>query len=213
MSLSGFDPKIHHRQSIRLQGFDYSRAGAYFVTIVTHGRDCLFGEIVDGELKLNRFVEIVKWEWLELPKRLHYIEFGAFMVMPNHFHGILIIRDTVGATRPGLTVTRAGNAPSSTMPPDGIDGSPLPDKSSQPHGPQPASLGAVIAKFKSRVTKRLWKIPSMHGKPIWQRNYFEHIIRNDREMERIRHYIETNPSAWMEDDENPLKHLSGRPGE
>jgi REP element-mobilizing transposase RayT len=234
-----FDPRIHHRQSIRLQGFDYSSAGAYFVTIVARGRECLFGEVVDGDVKLNRFGEIVQWEWLELPKRLQFVELGAFVVMPNHFHGILVIRDIVGATRQDLTMTRDSNALLHNVTTDGIDGSPLPDDTFDdgagatrqdlsvtpdgnallqttttdgtdgsplpPRGSQPASLGAVIAQFKSRVTKRIWKTPSLRGKPIWQRNYHEHIIRNDREMERIWHYIESNPSNWIDDNENPSR--------
>jgi len=94
-----FDPKLHHRRSIRLQNYDYSQEGGYFVTIVTWRRDFLFGEIVNQEMRLNKVGKIVEWEWLELPKRLAYIELGAYAVMPNHFHGILFIHENVGATR------------------------------------------------------------------------------------------------------------------
>ena len=104
-----FDPQKHHRKSIRLQGYDYSQAGAYFVTIVAWGRECLFGEITDGEMKLNNAGKIVQWEWLELPKRFGFIELGAYVVMPNHFHGILIFHETVGATRQYLSVLASGN--------------------------------------------------------------------------------------------------------
>jgi REP element-mobilizing transposase RayT len=109
--------------------------------------ECLFEEVVNKEMVLNKVGKIVEWEWQELPKRLSYIELGAHMVMPNHFHGILFIHDHVG--------------------------SPL------PHGPKPASLGAILAQFKSRVTKRICKIPEFKGTPIWQRNYYEHVIRNE----------------------------------
>ena len=86
-----FDPKKHHRRSIRLKGYDYSKAGAYYVTIVTWHREFLFGEIVNKEMELNKVGKIVEWEWLELSKRLLYVELGAHVVMPNHFHGILFI--------------------------------------------------------------------------------------------------------------------------
>jgi len=202
-----FDPQKHHRRSIRLQGYDYSQAGAYFVTIVAYQREppkgamCLFGEIVKGEMRLNGYGKIVQWEWLELPKRIRYIELGANVVMPNHFHGILVFRDpVVGATRPDLTVTHSGKAELHNEIPDGIGGSPLP-----PRGPKPAFLGAIVAQFKSRVTKRLWKIPALKGTPIWQRNYYERIIRNEHEMDNIWRYIESNPAMWNEDDENPRR--------
>ena len=94
-----FDPKKHHRHSIRLKGYDYSKAGAYYITIVAWHREFLFGEIVNKEMKLNKVGKIVEWEWLELSKRLLYIELGAHVVMPNHFHGILFIHEPEGATR------------------------------------------------------------------------------------------------------------------
>lgn len=197
-----FDPKKHHRRSIRLQGYDYSQAGAYFITIVAYQRECLFGEITNGEMRLNGYGKIVQWEWLELPKRIRYIELGAYVVMPNHFHGILVFRNpVVGATRPDLTVTHSGKAGLHNEISDGIGGSPL-----TPRGPKPASLGAIMAQFKSRVTKRLWKIPALNGTPIWQRNYYERIIRNADEANRIHLYIESNPARWDEDDENPRHH-------
>jgi REP element-mobilizing transposase RayT len=189
MAQGKFDPQEHHRRSIRLKGYDYSQAGAYYVTIVTRQRECLFGEIVAGEMKLNNLGKIVQWEWLDLPKRYPFIVLGAFMVMPNHFHGILIFYESVGATRPGLTKMIGSD----------LVGSPL------PRGPKPTSLGAIMAQFKSRVTKRLWKIPSLQGTPIWQRNYYEHIIRDEKDLQNKTDYIESNPSMWKEDDENPRR--------
>src|SRR5687768_14411454 len=195
---SRFDAKKHHRRSIRLPEYDYSQAGAYYVTIVAWHRECLFGEVVDREMKLNKAGEIVQWEWKELTKRLRFIELGAFIVMPNHFHGILIFRENVGATRQGLTNARLGNVSLSNVITDGTAGSPL------PRGPQPKSLGAIMAQFKSRVTKRLWKFPSLKRTPIWQRNYWEHIIRNQQDLQNKTDYIEANPLLWDEDDENPV---------
>lgn len=175
--MSPFDPKIHHRRSIRLPGYDYSQAGAYYVTIVTHNRDMLFGEVIDGEMKLNDFGKVVQEEWERTAIVRPNIELGAYMVMPNHFHGILIITDAVvGASRRLAPTT------------DAIS-------------PKPGSLGAIMAQFKSIVTKRIWKLDeNMNGTPIWQRNYYEHIIRNDREMGKIWRYIESNPVTW-----NPMK--------
>lgn len=195
---SKFDPEKHHRRSIRLPEYDYSQAGAYYVTIVAWQREPLFGEVVNGEMKLNRYGKIVQAEWLELPKRLEFVALGVFMVMPNHFHGIVFLLDVVGATRPGLTKAHFGKISLPHETTDGMNGSPL------PRGPQPKSLGAIMAQFKSRVTKRLWKTPSLNGTPIWQRNYWEHIIRNEQDLKNKSDYIESNPMLWDEDDENPI---------
>jgi putative transposase len=100
MPYSKFDPQKHHRRSVRLPNYDYAQVGTYYVTIVTWHREYLFGKVVNGEMKLSRYGEIVQAEWLELPKRLEFLVLGAFMVMPNHFHGILFFLDTVGATQP-----------------------------------------------------------------------------------------------------------------
>ena len=197
--MTKFDPNKHHRRSIRLKGYDYAGAGAYYVTIVAWRRECLFGDVVNKEMRLNKVGEIVQWEWLELPKRLSYVTLGVHMVMPNHFHGIIFIHENVGATRQGQTRSQPNAEPAQTISTDGIEGSPLP----LPRGPKPASLGAIIAQFKSRTTKRIWKIPEFKETPIWQRNYYEHIIRNEGEMDNIHRYIESNPSMWMEDEENP----------
>ena len=148
-------------------------------------------------MRLNNVGKIVQWEWLELPKRLCFIELGAFVVMPNHFHGILIFHENVGATRQGLINSRSGKVPVPHVTVEGIDGSPL------PRGPKSASLGAVMAQFKSRVTKRLWKIPPLQGTLIWQHNYYEHVIRNEEEVNRIRQYVIDNPTHWEEDEDNP----------
>ncbi len=196
--MTKFDPQKHHRRSIRLKGYDYAQEGAYYVTIVTWRREFLFGEVVNKEMRLNKVGKIVEWEWLELPKRLPYVELGVHVVMPNHFHGILFIHENVGATRQGQAMSLSGIEPLQTLTTDSIDGSPL------PRGPKPASLGAIIAQFKSRATKRIWKFPELKETPIWQRNYYEHIIRNETDLQNKTDYIEANPSLWDEDDENPV---------
>lgn len=160
---------------------------------------CLFGEVVDREMRPNAAGKIVQWEWENLALSFKFIELGVSNVMPNHFHGILLF-DDVGATRPGVTDALATKAFLHKPASDGLEGSPL-----RPRGPKPVSLGAIIGQLKSRVTKRLWKIPELYGTPIWQRNYYEHIIRNEREMAQKWHYIESNPAMWDDDEENPIK--------
>jgi len=121
------------------------------------------------------------------------------MVMPNHFHGILFIHENVEATRRGQTMSsRSGSDALQNSTTEGMEGSPL------PHGPKPASVGAILAQFKSRATKRIWKFPEFKGTPISQRNYYEHIIRNETDLKNKTDYIEANPLLWDEDDENPI---------
>jgi REP element-mobilizing transposase RayT len=173
-----FDPEEHHRRSIRLKGYDYSQAGAYFVTIVTWQRECLFGEIADGKMMLNEIGEIVREEWERTAMVRPNVELGEYVIMPNHVHGILVFVDggDVGATRRVAPTSQ-------TL--------------------QPGSLGAIMAQFKSIATKRINGLQNVSGRPIWQRNYYEHIIRNEREMDRITRYIEANPLRWTDDGENP----------
>ena len=198
-----YDPQKHHRRSIRLQGYDYSRPGAYFVTIVTYGRVCLFGEIVEGRMRLNGVGQIVQREWRRLGQRFPNVQLGTFMIMPNHIHGILIIHgDVVGATLSSQTRHPSGKENEPTEALSGNSGSPLPPR---PHGPAAGSLGAIIGQFKSRITKRLWTHAGLSGTPIWQRNYYEQIIRTDDEHRRIHAYIASNPAHWNTDDQNPAR--------
>ena len=190
----------HHRRSIRLKGYDYASAGAYYVTIVAWRRECLFGEVVNGDVMLSQRGEIVEKWWNEIPVHFTNVETGAFVIMPNHVHGILFIRENVGATRQGSTTSQPNAEPAQTISTDGIEGSPLP----LPRGPKPASLGAILAQFKSCTTKRIWKNPEFKETPIWQRNYYEHIIRNDKDLQNKTDYINANPLLWDDDDKNPI---------
>jgi REP element-mobilizing transposase RayT len=196
-----YDPQKHRRRSIRLPHYDYSQEGAYYVTVVAWHRECLFGEIRNAEMRLNSLGKIIQYEWLALPKRLSYVELGAYAVMPNHFHGILYIHEHVGATRHNPTGSHSGTISSSIITRESLEGSPL------PYGPKPASLGAILAQFKSRATKRIWKIPEFKDTPIWQRNYYEHIIRDDNDLKNKTDYIEANPLLWGQDDENPSNNM------
>ena len=186
-----YDPKRHHRRSIRLKGYDYTRPGAYFVTICAHNRECLFGEVVDGEMVLNEYGEIVREEWFRTAQVRPYVELfeDEFVVMPNHIHGIVWIvddvDDTVGAQRRCASTTKPK--------PGGVP----------PNNVAPGSLGAIIRSFKSAVTKRINALRGTTGAPVWQRNYYEHIIRDDRALNAIRRYIAENPLRWHLDRYNP----------
>ncbi|MEA3365412.1 MAG: transposase, partial [Candidatus Hydrogenedentes bacterium] len=173
-----YDPDVHHRQSMRLPGYDYSDPGAYFVTICTQNRECLLGQIIGDKMQLNKWGEVAHEEWFRSQQIRYEIRLdpNEFVVMPNHIHGIVCICEdhVVGAT----------------------GRSPLPTHVSNPRGPISRSLGAFIAGFKSAVTKQINQLRGRPGIPVWQRNYFEHIIRNENELSRIREYIISNPSNW-----------------
>ena len=188
-----FDPDIHHRRSIRLRGYDYTSAGAYFITVCTHNRMCLFGHIEQDKMFLNAWGDIVDECWQATPQHFSHTELDEYVIMPNHIHGIIwIVRCTDGAMN--------GNAMNGAMPNVGAThASPL-----RSRGPKPRSIGAIVGSFKSAVTKRINEIRGTPGKMVWQRNYYEHIIRNERSLERIRRYIRMNPGQWEYDNENPI---------
>jgi REP element-mobilizing transposase RayT len=159
---------------MRLQGYDYSQAAAYFVTICTHDRGRLFGDAVEGQMRVNPFGGIVQSCWAALP--LHYprVELDAFVVMPNHVHGVLIL--TVGA---GLK--------------------PAPTEPSKFYG-----LPEVIRGFKTFSSRRINEMRNTPGQRLWQRSYYEHIIRDQDGLDSVRQYILSNPAQWSLGQENPL---------
>jgi REP element-mobilizing transposase RayT len=184
-----FDPGIHHRRSIRLKGYDYSRSGAYFVTIVTHERKSLFGEITNGLMILNEFGLVTRQMWKKLSDRFQNVELGAFVVMPNHIHGIILLDET----RRGI----AGSAADS----DGRISRYAPTE--RQFGKMvPGSIPAIVRAYKSSVTYRINLMRQLRNAPVWQRNYYEHIVRDEAEANRIHLYIESNPINWAEDEEN-----------
>lgn len=179
-----FDLDSHHRRSIRLRGFDYRDARAYFVTLCTVRRQCLFGDVIDSAMVLNALGEIVRDEWLHTSAVRSSVTLDAFVVMPNHLHGIIVLDDPPRATR--------RVAPT-------VD---TPDSSARPRGPDSGSLGAIVGQFKSLTTRRIVAANLLEGSP-WQRNYYEHIIRSPREYDQICAYIIHNPARWTEDTELP----------
>ena len=170
--------KIDHlqRRSIRLKGYDYSNPGAYFVTVCEKKRSCIFGEVIDGEMRLSEYGRVVReyWEWLG--QRYPYVNLNQWIVMPNHIHGIIVIlsnKDVTcrGGSRTALTTRKP--------------------------------LGRLIGAFKTISTKHINQLRGTSGESLWQRNYYEHIIRNMDELDRIRHYIVDNPRKWEWDKYHP----------
>ena len=175
------------RRSIRLKDFDYSQVGAYFVTICTYDRECLFGQIVDEKMRSNEFGRLVAEEWSRSGKIRHEMDMDEFIVMPNHVHGIIKIMGSEKGVGNQRHVGATGRSP-------------------LPAGPAPNSIGAFVAGFKSIATKRINDMRGTPRVPIWQRNYYEHVIRDEKSLNRIREYILTNPERWESDKENPLKY-------
>jgi putative transposase len=166
----------HDRRSIRLQGFDYSQEGAYFVTIVTYHRDCLFGDITDGEMTLNDFGTIADECWRTIPEHFQSVELGEYIIMPNHLHGIILIHDNGRGTIYSAPTEQYGK-------------------------PTKGSIPTIVRTYKAAVTRQITR--QYHTTEIWQRNYFEHIIRDEKNMQNKTDYIQANPTLWSEDNENP----------
>jgi putative transposase len=174
-----YDSGQHHRRSMRLKGYDYAQVGAYFVTVCVRNRECLFGEAVNGEMRLNDWGQIATACWREIAYHFPAVELDVFVFMPNHMHGIVVLTN-VGARH----------------------AVPLPN-TEQFGKPVSGSLPTIIRSFKSATTKRINEMRRTLGAPIWQRNYYEHIVRNEQELACIREYIATNSLHWALDRENP----------
>ncbi|MBI3602771.1 MAG: transposase [Candidatus Omnitrophica bacterium] len=173
---------MRRRKNLRLQDWDYSQNGYYFVTVCVKDRIPLLGEIMNGQILLNDAGRMVESIWKELP--IHYpIDIDAFVVMPNHVHGIIVIDNSaVGAGSPGPMAMGGGTPPLRTI-----------------------TLGKIIAYFKYKTTKLINKIRNTPGVKLWQRNYYEHIIRNEESLYAVRQYINENPRQWHLDKENPME--------
>jgi putative transposase len=171
------DTDVHHRRSIRLKGYNYSSAGAYFVTVCSHNHQCLFGSISEGRMILIDAGKFVNKCWLEIPEHFPHVTLDKFIVMPNHIHGIIIIEDVnVGANNYSPLQRNQFRSPFRT-------------------------IGSIIRGLKIGVTK--WFRANTNVNNVWQRNYYEHIIRNEKELNKIREYIINNPLKWHLDRENP----------
>jgi REP element-mobilizing transposase RayT len=165
--------QITHRRSIRLKNYDYSSAGEYFVTICSHDRKHLFGEIVGEEIRLNEYGLIVQQTWHDLIHHIPNIELDEFVCMPNHVHGIIVILDAM---------VGAGSEPAPTG--------------------KRYTLSEIVRQFKTFSAKHINEKRKSTGIPVWQRNYYEHIIRDDNDLYNTREYILNNPLTWFFDEEN-----------
>ena len=229
-----YNPKIHHRRSIRLKGYDYSRAGLYFITICCQDMKCRFGKIEKDEMVLNELGMIAQNEWAKLPERFSNFELDVFQIMPNHIHGIILLNDCV--VRAGFTpahlpdhihegqpqgiaptqsiinndsIVRAGFTPAHL--PDHIhEGQPQGIAPTQNHDPiqNPAgmnpvpTIGDIVGSYKSLVSNECLKIYKSNNEimgKLLQRDYYEHIIRNESSYKRISEYIINNPQQWDND--------------
>jgi REP-associated tyrosine transposase len=224
-----YDPLLHNRRSIRLPGYEYTRPGAYFITIVTYNRRHIFGDIAAGEMRLNACGIIARMEWLKTAVIRREIELDEFVVMPDHLHAIVIVKKrdddfavdggqfvgaggipTVGAD--GRQCAGADDIP--TVRADGgqyVGADDIPTvradggryvvgaEGRPPLRRLPRSLGSIIAGYKSAVTARINRQRQTPGVPVWQRNYYDRIVRNENELFRFREYIRNNPIRWETD--------------
>jgi putative transposase len=182
---ASYVPERYHRRSIRLRGYDYSQAGAYFVTTVVRDRRCIFGDVLDGEMCLSDAGQAARECWEAIPEHFPHVELDAFVIMPNHVHGIIcIVDDVVGPDVGAKDFSPLPNAPAFRSP--------------------SKTVGSIVRGFKIGVTK--WVRTHMDVYEVWQRNYYEHIIRDESSLDRIRAYIIENPARWAEDAGNPARH-------
>ncbi len=165
------------RKNLRLRGYNYSLPGVYFITICTAKRKCLFGNIRGGEMVRNGAGDAIAEIWERLPQRFPNISLDAFVVMPNHMHGVLVFNNPATKQNRGA----ASSAPTNSV-----------------------ALGRVVRAFKSETAIHVNAILKTSGRPVWQRNYFEHIVRAGKDLDEIRRYIHDNPSKWDSDPENSL---------
>ncbi len=212
-----YNPDIHHRRSIRLRNYDYTQAGAYFVTICVQHRECLFGEItvpcvgadprirpvISPAIHLTDAGRMVQTIWDEIPDHYPGIEIDAFTVMPNHIHGIVVL------TNPGGVGVDPRVHPDSRIRPVHPPSRQInPGQAQGPAPTGPLSLPDVVQRYKSLTTNQYIQGVKRNGWPpfpgkLWQPNYWEHIIRNETELQRIREYIHNNPARWQEDALHP----------
>lgn len=178
--------KTYHRKSIRLKEYDYANANWYYVTICTLNKEHIFGEVLNNKVVLSNSGKIVKEEWLRTKEIRKNIDLDYYVIMPNHFHGIIIMTYNMNEN-----VSEENIKSRDTMhrvPTNRTFGTAIPN-----------TLSTIIGAFKASVTKRIHRL-SNNNIHIWQRNYYEHIIRNEDDLYRIRQYIEQNPLKWQLDE-------------
>ncbi len=179
---------MRRRRSLRLRNHDYRQNAVYFVTICTHKAECLFGDVVDGEIMLSTLGNIANDEWLQTAKVRSYVELDAYVVMPNHIHGIICIFD------------ESPRATHRVAPTGGNLGAAQFDHASRQSRPlQARSLGAIVGQYKAAVTRRIRQLIASPNMLVWQRGYYDSILQNERILHDVRSYIAANPERWVED--------------
>jgi REP element-mobilizing transposase RayT len=165
-----YDPKRHHRRSIRLDEYDYTRPGAYFVTLCTAGRERVLSRIVEQQVVLQDCGTIAAAVWRAIPDHFPHAALDEWVIMPDHMHGIIVIerRVTAGAPR----------------------------EQGEARGTVPGSLPAIIQNFKSVSTRRINTYFGTPGRRVWQEDYYERIVRDVANIDHIRRYIAANPARW-----------------
>jgi putative transposase len=161
-----YNPELHHRRSIRLKEYDYSTAGAYFITICTHNREQLFGNIVARIMVLNELGHIIQLHWQKLERHHANLILDRSVIMPNHLHGIIILDSSIEDSK---------------------------------------SISEIVGSFKTFSAREINKIRKLKGVPVWQRNYYERIIRTEVELDYVRQYIVNNPIDWQTDVNNKIQ--------
>jgi REP element-mobilizing transposase RayT len=210
------DLERRFRQSLRLKGYDYSLAGAYFVTIVAQNRLCLFGTIENEAVVLSPAGEMLQAVWQTLPTRFPKVVLDAFVVMPNHFHAIIVFPAPLLSSSPGSLPANSTDAeqkvPTRGTPTDDVPRLSGAEQrvSTRDTPTERPTLGAVVGAWKSLTTvEYIAGVKTRGWMPfagrLWQRNYYEHVVRDDDDLARIRYYIATNPRYWMQDAENPQR--------
>ena len=177
--MNGSKTSFNYRRSIRLHGYDYRRNGVYFVTICTYRKMKLFGNIIDGEMALSRLGEVACAEWCHIADARDNVDLDRFVIMPNHMHGLFVITDRIGDVLSQPVEMRHPN---------------------QSRGFPSGSLGAIVGHYKAAVSRRAWSGLIGRNLRIWQRNYYDHIVRSEKSLHEIRRYIIENPARWHEDN-------------
>ena len=172
--------KGYRRQAERLRLFDYAAPGAYFITVCSWNRQVILGDVMGGRVILSDAGRIVEEAWLALPRHYPSLALDAFVVMPNHVHGILILGDVGAGFKPAPTV---------------VAGRP----------PRRHAIPEIVRAFKTFSARQINVQAQSVGRHVWQRGYYDHVVRDDRDLGRIRDYIFTNPLRWSMDRENPLR--------
>ncbi|MEA2063891.1 MAG: transposase [Gemmatimonadota bacterium] len=173
-------PKTLKRErcSPRLQDYDYTTPGVYFITVCTYKHQCVFGKVLDGQVRLNKIGNVVMEHWREIPEHFQNVELDEFIIMPNHLHGLLLFIENSKDTACRV---------------------PTPEQFGRP---APGSLSTVIRSFKSAATKNVNQLRSTPKVRLWQPRFYEHVIRDNDNINRIREYIVNNPLRWEFDREN-----------